>query len=107
MYELSPRLRHHGAAALLLCLVAMPALAQEVQTEVGEPDSTRPASNRAPVQLEEIVVTAQKKVQNLQDVPVSVGVVDTQAMRDAGSFDAGDLEIASPTWRSTSIRRRR
>jgi len=92
MYELSPRLRHHGAVALLLCLVAMPALAQDVQTEDGEPDSTRPANNRAPVQLEEIVVTAQKKVQNLQDVPVSVGVVDTQAMRDAGSFDAGDLE---------------
>ena len=40
-------------------------------------------------QLEEIVVTATKRTQNLQDVPIAIQVLDTQRLEELGikSFD--------------------
>src|SRR5262249_17998231 len=41
-----------------------------------------PAKAGESVKLEEIVVSAQKKIERLQDVPVPVSVIDTQALAD-------------------------
>ena len=41
----------------------------------------------------EVVVTAQKRVQNLQDVPVVVTVVNTKQLQDANVHDIKDLTI--------------
>ena len=38
-------------------------------------------------QLEEVVVTAQKRSERLQDVPIQVDVFTTQAIADAGIHD--------------------
>lgn len=48
-------------------------------------------------QLEEIVVTAQKRAQSVQDVPVAVTVVDAQLMETMGVQNFGDLTKASPS----------
>src|SRR5512139_1163762 len=51
----------------------------------------------AQAQLEEIVVTAQKREQNLQDVPMAVSAVSGQAMLDAGIKDVADLARQVPS----------
>ncbi len=46
--------------------------------------------------LEEIIVTAQKRVQNLQDVPISMSAVDGQKIADAGMNDLQALSSSVP-----------
>jgi len=46
--------------------------------------------------LEEVIVTAQKRVQNLQDVPISMSAVDGQKISDAGMNDLQALSSSVP-----------
>ena len=46
--------------------------------------------------LDEIVVTAQKREQNLQDVPVSISAISGEALAQRGLSDVEDLENAVP-----------
>ena len=62
--------------------IATPAIAQQ---------QSEPAA--APEGVGEIVVTAQRRAQNLQDVPVSITAFDAQLIREAGftnSLSIGD-----------------
>ncbi|WP_019600858.1 TonB-dependent receptor [Teredinibacter turnerae] len=67
------------AAAIALAL-ALPAAAQD--------DDTRG--------LEEIVVTAQKRVENLQEVPLSVATISGDKLESAGVENLGDLTAHMP-----------
>ena len=58
------------------------------------------ASN-APV-LEEIIVTAQKRSENLQDVPISVVAINAQQVQDAGITNIRNLAILTPGLTVTS-----
>jgi outer membrane receptor protein involved in Fe transport len=58
------------------------------------------ASN-APV-LEEIIVTAEKRSENLQDVPISVVAINAQQIKDAGITDIRNLAILTPGLTVTS-----
>jgi len=53
-------------------------------------------SNTAFAQLEEIVVTAQKREQSLQDVPISISVVSGEVLREAGITNIEDLQLYVP-----------
>ena len=70
-----------------LAVISMPAMAQEESV------------------LEEIVVTAQKRVQSLSDVPISVSAVGGEQMRNAGVLDLADLTPYVPNFQKadTSI----
>jgi outer membrane receptor protein involved in Fe transport len=46
--------------------------------------------------LTEIIVTAQKRLQNIQDVPVSVMAVSGQELQDAGVKDIKNLQVLTP-----------
>jgi len=46
--------------------------------------------------LEEIVVTAQKISENLQNVPISISVATAQDIKDINAFDFQDLEEITP-----------
>lgn len=46
--------------------------------------------------LEEVVVTAQRRVQNLQDVPISIETVSGEAIRDGGFRDLKELANFAP-----------
>src|ERR1043165_3009475 len=46
--------------------------------------------------LEEIVVTAQKRVEKLQDVPISVTVVDEKQLDNQSVYSIEDLARTSP-----------
>ena len=63
------------------------------------PDATATSSPR---NVDEIVVTAQKREQNLQNVPIVVTVVTAQQLQDAGVKDIKDLTILTPGLMVTS-----
>jgi iron complex outermembrane receptor protein len=46
--------------------------------------------------LSEIIVTAQKRQENIQDVPVSVMAVSAQQLKDAGVTDIKSLQVLTP-----------
>jgi iron complex outermembrane recepter protein len=55
----------------------------------------------APV-LDEIIVTAEKRSQNLQDVPISVVAINAQQVQDAGITNIRNLAILTPGLTVTS-----
>lgn len=55
------------------------------------------ASSGVSAQLEEIVVTAQKREQSLQDVPLAVSAFSGDALENQQIFSADDLAQLSPT----------
>lgn len=73
-----------SALSLLLALGAAPALAQEVATDTQT--ST----------VEEIVVTARRRDERLQDVPVAVTALSAQTLENLQASDIGDLEGSVP-----------
>jgi len=68
----------------ILALTAVPALAQE--------GTTRPELRA----IETIVITAQKREESLQDVPIVVTTVPEQRLKDTGVRDIKDLMILTP-----------
>lgn len=76
----------YAAVSLVALAAASPALAQS-----GNSGS-----------VTDIVVTAQKRVQSLQDVPVVVTAVSKQLLQDAGVKDIKDLTIVTPGLMVTS-----
>ena len=44
----------------------------------------------------EVIVTAQKREQRLQDVPITIGVVSGQLVKDSGFRDVKDLALVAP-----------
>lgn len=52
--------------------------------------------------LTEIIVTAQKRAQNIQDVPISVIAVSAQQIKDAGVTDIKNMTVLTPGLTVTS-----
>lgn len=50
----------------------------------------------APVALEEIIVTAQKRDQNIQDVPIAINAYSVQAIKERGIESIADLATLAP-----------
>ena len=63
---------------------------------------SRRASSEGGRSIETIVVTAQKREQNLQDVPIVVTAVSGQLLQDTGVKDIKDLTIVAPGLTVTS-----
>lgn len=60
------------------------------------------AAEADPAEVEAVIVTAQKREQNLQDVPIVVNVVSGQQLQDAGVRDVKDLQVLTPGLSVTS-----
>ncbi len=68
-----------SSIAILLCGTAMPALAQDETADGG---------------LDEIVVTAERREQNLQDVPVSATVLSGEQLAQREPEQCGQAYVA-------------
>ena len=64
---------------------------------------TNTLSTVAQVEMDEIIVFAQKKEQTLQEVPIAVTVVDAQTITEANISDIIDLQTVVPTLRVTQL----
>jgi iron complex outermembrane receptor protein len=60
------------------------------------------AATAPTAELEEVIVTAEKRAENLQDVPIAVIAVSGQQLRDAGVKDIKDLQTLTPGLTVTS-----
>jgi iron complex outermembrane recepter protein len=55
------------------------------------------AAGNAFAQLEEVIVTAQKRTESLQDIPVSISAYDADNIENMGLINAQDIGAASPS----------
>ncbi|MEH6583861.1 MAG: TonB-dependent receptor [Halioglobus sp.] len=55
------------------------------------------------IMLEEIIVTAQKRSQSLQDVPVAVNAFTSEIIQEAGIHNTADLAIMTPSLHSLNV----
>ncbi|MDG1390168.1 MAG: TonB-dependent receptor [Halioglobus sp.] len=53
--------------------------------------------------LEEVIVTASKRAQTLQEVPIAVSVVSSEQIEQAGVLDIKDLQTLVPSLRVTQL----
>jgi iron complex outermembrane recepter protein len=67
----------------------------------ADADETNANAGAAP-ELEEIIVTAEKRSENMQDVPIAVIAVSAQQLKDAGVKDIKDLQTLTPGLTVTS-----
>ncbi len=78
--------RRAVCGVLLVATCAGAAFAQTVE----------PAADSDSGLLQTVIVTAQKREQNLQDVPITVTAIGSQLLRDSGVRDIKDLTLLTP-----------
>ncbi len=79
--------------AAIVSMTALPALAQQAPPAPQEKEATT---------LDALVVTAQKREEQLQDVPIVVTALSQEALQDAGVRDIKDLQMVVPGLTVTS-----
>lgn len=85
-------------AAAVAGLMSTSALAQTAPTPALDGTTPgKPESAEDPTQVGDIVVTAQRREENVQDVPVAVSVVSGDALARRGSTDISDLQALAPS----------
>ena len=84
-----------GAASVLL-LSAQSAAAE------GQPETPAAGPSSPGVQIGEIVVTARRRAENLQDVPISITALSGEALQQAGIRNATELQYRTPSLTVTS-----
>jgi iron complex outermembrane recepter protein len=92
-------LRHCGnilAVAAALAVLCGPAYAQQAPSDGSKAASTGD-------ELMEIVVTAQKRQENLQKVPIAITAVSADALRDRNIEEAAELPQLVPSLQQQSI----
>jgi iron complex outermembrane receptor protein len=82
MAQVKMKLAQASGMAIAAALLAPPVMAQEA-----------PSDGRG---LEEIVVTAQRREQSLQDVPMAISAVSGATLRDAGANGIDGLAAMIP-----------
>ncbi len=83
-----------SGAAIAVAFHASSAFAQS-NAAPAAPAPVRSTSD-APRSVDEIIVTAQKRSENLQNVPIVVTTVSHQLLQDSGVKDIKDLSLLSP-----------
>jgi outer membrane receptor protein involved in Fe transport len=92
---LSSRLRRL-ASAPRASLIALAIGCGQAHAAPAAASPAAPTAPAAPTSVDEIVVTAQQKTENLQDVPVVVTTVSHQLLQDSGVSDIKDLAQLTP-----------
>ena len=95
MFNKQPK-RRRLALAVVAALAALPAL-----PAVAQDAGPAPAQQEAKT-LDKLVVTAQKREEALQDVPVVVTALSEEILKDTGVRDVKDLQVLVPGLTVTS-----
>ena len=89
------------ARALLASAVAA-ALSLMAVASVSAQDAPTPATSEEATTLDAIIVTAQKREEQLQDVPIAITALSERLLQDTGVRDVKDLQILVPGLTVTS-----
>jgi len=82
-----------GARLVSALLLSSPRLAA---AETPEAAVTSPGNSQSQLVVEEVIVTARKRAEELQDTPVAISAFSAEAMKIAGIANTRDLEEAVP-----------
>src|SRR5688572_7517758 len=85
-----------AVTAVLAAMVAVPVQAQDAPAAAASREEKKAAT------LSEIVVTAQKREEAMQDVPISLTALPEQLLQDTGVKDIKDMQILVPGLTVTS-----
>ena len=85
-----------SASAVCLLTAAMAGQAAAQSAASPAPANPSPGASSGPASIDEIVVTAQKRTQSLQDVPIVVTTISRQLLQDTGIKDIKDLALLTP-----------
>ena len=88
--------RFKGVVVLCLFLIGLPGAALFAQTEPAPTQDQAKAADETPQSSEEIVVTARKREENVQEVPVAVTVVTADKLEEAAAADISELQTQVP-----------
>ena len=94
-----------ACGALAAAMIAAPAFAND-EAQAAQPQAAQTqssADDMASDRLSEIVVTATRRVSNLQRTPVAVSAVDANLIRQASPRDIGDLAAFVPNFSANTI----
>ena len=80
-------------ASTLACVVATPVLAQESYASQAQ---AGPASTDQAATLDRIVVTANKRVENIRDVAASISVIGERQLENMGASSLADYAALIP-----------
>jgi outer membrane receptor protein involved in Fe transport len=81
-----------GSSAAMAFATAVPASAQVQEEQQAQAGSTATATNQDETMTDqEIVVTAQKRAEDQQDVPISISVVSGQALVESGATQLTEI----------------
>src|SRR3546814_645629 len=98
MANRQPQRQTLAAAVFAACLT----MSIAAQAQEADADAQPAASEDQPTTLATMTVTAQKREEALQDVPISVTVLDQQLIQDTGVYDIKDLQVLVPGLTVTS-----
>ncbi|MEM1202529.1 MAG: TonB-dependent receptor [Acidobacteriota bacterium] len=82
--------------ALFLALILGPASAPAVAQSADSQAEATAADSADPVE-EEIVVTARKREENIQEVPVAVTLIPAEVLEDSGVADLSEIQAQVPS----------
>jgi iron complex outermembrane receptor protein len=90
------------SVAGMAAVIATPALAQSAAAQDQVPSPSAPAADLAPQAdanggLEDIVVTAERRTQRLQDVPISATVLNAADISRKGINNLADIQQVAPS----------
>jgi iron complex outermembrane receptor protein len=72
-------------------------LASSALAAFGATGATAQETDTSPSRVDEIVVTAQKREQRLQDVPLSVSAISGESLAERQIFDVADIALVDPS----------
>ena len=85
------------ASVAVLSLWATPGLAQENTENQNIEVAVAPQAAQASSQVEEILVTARRREESVQEVPIPISVVDDALLTQTGAFNVNRLKELIPT----------
>jgi len=91
----------YNALAILLAssaLGSVPAMAQDAAAPAANSGATAPAAQPAPASeaIGEIVVTAQKRAENVQNVPIAISAFTSRALQERAVSNIAQLSAIAP-----------
>lgn len=92
-------MRSFSASAVLcgVMLTGTPAASAEDQSAVAGQTGSEPDSDSPSAGVDEIVVTAERRSQNLQDVPMSIQAFSAESLAKSGTGSNMDLQTQTPS----------